>query len=355
MTRFLFFTLCIATSFFFISCEKEENLDGKKNAPLQQVAKDAAQGLFSPKWETFIEYSRDENDFAIDSKYLGIQGSACLATVPYIYVGATFPESTFATTFDKEIADKKRSIDLTFDFPIPYTTCMEFPKGNDYLQKIKEAMRSEEYQTYTFPKRPCIVKFAELKSLSNIESCFPDNQDFGKTFEKIGLQRFNMEHIKSLCIGKITFKGFTVSMDIPSKSIFINEPFSSENLVYIQSLTYGTTAYFVIASEKSYQDVLAAFKNSFVNDYNNPKGTLHNSQIILLTISDVNQEAEVRTTFNDLNNFLKNSFINGETYGYPIYCKGYYTKDNSVFTLTKASSGDSDPTSQSRSYKIIRR
>lgn len=60
-------------------------------------------------------------------------------------------------------------------------------------------------------------------------------------------------------------------MDIPSKSIFINEPFSSEDLVYIRSLTYGTTAYFIIVSEKSYQDVLSAFKSSFMDDYNNLK------------------------------------------------------------------------------------
>ena len=40
-------------------------------------------------------------------------------------------------------------------------------------------------------------------------------------------------------------------MDVPSKSIFINEPSSLEDLVYIRSLTYGVTAYFVVASEKS--------------------------------------------------------------------------------------------------------
>lgn len=332
MRRFLFFCYVWQFPFFFISCQKEEHLAGKKIAPLPQVSEDTVQGTFSPQWKTLIDDSRDKNNFVIDTKYLGIQGTVCLATAPYIYVGATFPESTFATSFDKEITDKKQSIDLTFDFPMPYTTCMEVPKGNEYLQKIKDAMRSEEYQTYTFPERPYIVKFAELKSLSNIKLCFPDNQNFGNTLERIVLQEFDMEHIKSLCIGKIVFKGFTISMDTPSKSIFINEPFSSENLVYIRSLTYGTTAYFVIASEKSYQDVLAAFKNSFIDDYNNPKGTLHNSQIILLTISDANQEAEVRATFNDLNNFLKNPFINGKTYGYPIYCKGFYVKNNKIFT-----------------------
>ena len=103
------------------------------------------------------------------------------------------------TTFDKEVVSEKYPVDLTFDFPIPYTTCMEVTKGSEYLQKIKDALRSEEYQSYTFPTRPYIVKFAELKSLSHINSCFPDNKNFGNTLEKIVLQEFDIEHIKSLC------------------------------------------------------------------------------------------------------------------------------------------------------------
>lgn len=53
---------------------------------------------------------------------------------------------------------------------------------------------------------------------------------------------------------------------------------------------------------------------------------------ILLTTSDINQEAEVKATFNDLNNFLKNPFMGGKIYGYPIYCTGFYVKNNKIFT-----------------------
>ena len=205
MRVFFFFLLCMITSSLFIACEKEENVC-KGNVPLPQVPKDTVQKIFSPQWEFLIDDSKDENYFIIDSQYLGIQGWACLATAPYIYVGAVFPKSTFATTFDKEVISEKYPVDLTFDFPIPYATCMEVTKGNEYLQKIKDALRSEEYQSYTFPTRPYIVKLAELKSLSHINSCFPDNQDFGNTLEKIGLQKFDMENINSLFIGKIVFK-----------------------------------------------------------------------------------------------------------------------------------------------------
>ena len=59
-----------------------------------------------------------------------------------------------------------------------------------------------------------IIKFAELKSLSNIENCFPYNKEFGNALKKIAQQEFNMKNIKSLCISEVIFKGFTISMDV---------------------------------------------------------------------------------------------------------------------------------------------
>ena len=265
--------------------------------------KDTIQEEFLLKWDTFIDDSNDNGEIFIGTQYLGIQGWSHLATPPYIYIGAVFPESTFTTTFDKEIVGKKKPIYLTFDFPDPYITSMETVKGSEYLQKIKEAISSKEYQSYTSPQRPHIVKFAELKSLSNIENCFPYNKEFGNALKKIAQQEFNMKNIKSLCISEVIFKGFTISMDVPSDGLFIAPPSSLEELVYIRTLTYGVTAYFVIASNNSYQNVLEAFKNSFMDEYYNPNGTLHESQIILLTISDINQEASIKLTFNDLNRF----------------------------------------------------
>lgn len=147
-------------------------------------------------------------------------------------------------------------------------------KGSEYLQKIKEALKSKEFQSYTSPQRPYIIKFAELKSLSNIENCFPYNKEFGNALKKIAQQEFNMKNIKSLCISEVIFKGFTISMDVPSDGLFIAPPSSLEELVYIRTLTYGVTAYFVIASNNSYQNVLEAFKNSFMDEYYNPNGTI---------------------------------------------------------------------------------
>ncbi len=96
-------------------------------------------------------------------------------------------------------------------------------------------------------------------------------------------------------------------------------------------MTYGVSAYCVIISEYSYNDVLAALKQSFIESSSTPQGVLYNSQIIALITKDVNQEAEIKGTFQDLDIFLNNPFQHGEFYGYPIYCLGYYEKGNGIF------------------------
>ena len=48
-----------------------------------------------------------------------------------------------------------------------------------------------------------------------------------------------------------------------------------------------------------------------MDEYHNPNGTLHESQIILLTISGINQEASIKLTFNDLTYIIHSGFISG--------------------------------------------
>ncbi len=283
---------------------------------------------FSLQWDNFIDNSAENTDIFIGTRYIGIQGWPLVANPPYIYVGATFPKNAFASSFDGEVKGNKKPVDLTFNFPTSYTTSMEEVKGTDYLKKLKGAMSSEEYKSYTPPTRPYIAKLAKLNSLDNLDSCFSENKDFGNTFERIAKQEIEMKNVKSLSVGEIVLKGFTVSMDVPPTGLFIDTPSNLSELVYVRTLTYGATAYFIIASEHSYQDVLKAFK---VDDYY--QNILHKSQIILLTVSDVSQEAIIKSSFDDLKEFVNNPFPNKDTYGYPIFCQGQYAKDNKAFKM----------------------
>lgn len=283
---------------------------------------------FSVQWDNLTDHSTENaTDIFIGTQYIGIQNWSLIANPPYIYVGATFPKNAFAASFDREFKGNKHPIDLTFNFKHPedYMTRMETISGIQYLKKIKEARNSEEYKNYTPPTEPYMGKIADLQSLSNLESCFPEHKDFGKMLEKVAKQNLELKNIKSLAVGKIIIKGFTVSMDVPTAGLFIDKPDNLSELVYMREITYGVTAYFIIASENSYQDVLKTFKfdgyQSFKNKY----------QIILLTVSNLDQEAIIKSSFDDLTKFLKNPFFDKETYGYPIFCKGLYAKDNKAF------------------------
>ena len=315
---------------FLSSCDKDNSIVNNEN-DMQVSPQDSTHTNFSPKWISLIDDSKDNGELDISSKYLGIQGWSCKANPPYIYVGGVFPQNTFNNSFDKEVTDKKKPIDLTFDFKNPYLTNMESVTYTGYLKKVKEATNSEEFSKFSLPTRPYLVKFAELKNPDNLDSCFVDNKEFVNTLKRIVKQELNMNKVKSLCVGKVLFKSFSTSMETPADGLFVEEPSDIDNLVYLRTLTYGASAYLVIGSNKTYKEVLAAFKDSFIGDYHNPEGVLNKSQIILLTVSDINQEAQVKATFDDLNSFLKDPFLNGNTYGYPIYCKGLYVKDNSLF------------------------
>lgn len=150
---------------------------------------------------------------------------------------------------------------------------------------------------------------------------------------EVGKQNLDLKDIESLCVGKVVYKNFTVSMDTPENGLFIETPSNLNELVFVRSLTYGTSAYFLIASRFNYQEVLSALKGPYLEEKQREE-VLKESQIILLTVTDIRQTANISKSFNELQNYLNNPFTNEPTfaYGYPIFCQGQYAKDNSLYT-----------------------
>lgn len=58
-----------------------------------------------------------------------------------------------------------------------------------------------------------------------------ENHTFSRTLEDICRQKFDMKKVKSLTVGKVVFKGFTVSMDMPADGLFVNVPSNLDDLV----------------------------------------------------------------------------------------------------------------------------
>lgn len=167
------------STFGMIGCDKDEVLPDKH----QNTEKEGV--VSPPQWDILIDNnSDDETD--ISSKYLGIQGWWSIANPPAIYVGAVFPKNSFATSFDREVREQKYPIPLTFSFQIPYMTTMEDVRHYEYLKKMKEAVKSEEYKNFKYPVRPYLVKLAALKKMSDLSFCIDDNDEFVNTLIKIG-------------------------------------------------------------------------------------------------------------------------------------------------------------------------
>ena len=76
-----------------------------------------------------------------------------------------------------------------------------------------------------------------------------------------------------------------------------------------------------------YNEIVSFLKGPLIKKPENEE-VLNNSQIILLTISDIRQTADISNSFEALQKYLNNPFMSGETYGYPIFCKGM---NNSTF------------------------
>ena len=89
---------CIVILLMVSSCDKDE-IEG--TLPPEPES-------FSLQWDSFIDNSAENTDIFIGTKYIGIQGWPLVANPPYIYVGATFPQNAFASSFDdlKEFMNK---------------------------------------------------------------------------------------------------------------------------------------------------------------------------------------------------------------------------------------------------------
>lgn len=205
----------------------------------------------------------------------------------------------------------------------------------DYYKGLKSFLKSEEYKECVSKNHsPFAYGLAEINSLDDLPKFFPENKSFGEAMKGVAEDRIDLSTVKSLLFGKIIFKSFTVDMDAPVKGLFVDTAainFADEP-IYIRSLTYGSLAYFVVASDLPYKDVLDVFMHSNVVDsHKDPKGALHNSQIVLLTAGDGSNTtwANVDDTFESLEEYLKHPF--GSWYGFPIYCIGAYVKDNKSF------------------------
>ena len=171
-----------------------------------------------------------------------------------------------------------------------------------------------------------LFRVTNITDLDSLDDILSDNKAFAKTICEVVKQDNNTDNIKNWTIGEIVFKGFSFTMDIPESGIFINKGISEKGLVYVRSITYGASAYFVIGSELPFADIKSLLTSWSTSNSNESK--LKDTSITVFTNSSTGQNAEIHHSLESLNAFFNHPYDRGE-YGYPIYYSGCYLEDNS--------------------------
>lgn len=318
----------------FAACDKEET----NNREVPQQPEEPVKGRFDEKtFEWDYQFSTvTENDLFIGDKYISVN-NRYITTPPPLYIGAAYSEKDFGTSFKPEITAPKNSLDVIFDFTQPFTVTIDKESGSiGYKELLADALESKQYKAYIHNRlSPFDMKMVEVYTSEDIEKALPNNngilgkllsKETEKTSEKKGTT-------KSKSTGILVNRSFTTYMDTPVHGFFKDKAMNenTENPVYIRSITYGKVAFFVIESPYSYKEVEEAILSKLSLNDAIEKGTkvLQNSTITLFVVTDHLQTAKVYTNFEELDKFLESPF-NEYSYGYPIYCQGAYTKDNTA-------------------------
>lgn len=326
--------VCLFAFFFFSACEKEET---NNKGVLPTLPEEPDKGRFdeTPFTWDYRFSTVSEDDLFIGDLYISVD-NRYMVTPPSLYVGAAYNEKDFGISFKPEITASRNPLDVIFDFTKPFTGTIDNKHGSvGYKELLADALKSKQYKEYINNRlSPFDIKMVEVYTYEDIEKAFPYNGSLGELLSKEAKKTSKKKSIKSRTIGVLANRSFSVYIDTPVQGFFEDKEMNGndENPVYIRSITYGKTAYFVIESSHSYKEVGEAVKSKLSLSNIADKGTeiLKNSTITLFVVSDNLQTAKVYTSLQDLDKFLETPF-NEHLYGYPIYCQGVYTKDNTIF------------------------
>lgn len=269
-----------------------------------------------------------------------------------IYVGVAFPESEFGKNFSKELLYPRNPIDISTSFPDSYIGEITKETGSlGYKKFLKEVLKSSEYKNFiqNGGRESLDFQCTEFFSYSDISKAFSSNAGLANIFSAKVQSNSHKTNIKSRLLGQLISKNFTVTMEVPANGFFKDKSkdSSSENPVYVRSISYGKIALLAIESEYSFEEVKKAVEAGIKWKIFNAGGSfsakdteiLQKSTITLYLISD-DTKGEANQFFNSLDDIQRAFKINysESNFGLPIFCKGFYTKDNSIFKITTSQS-----------------
>lgn len=315
------FWLCIFAA--IVSCDSKHELTDESGRP--------DYGTFEIKWDYFVENGiLSEKQLFIGTCYLGIDdynGSAAVPPSDELYVGAAFPETGFGKDFEDEVSGAKNVANVIASFgQTTVELVAEFtPSQVNYKAFIKNILASEEWAEFVRGKHtPTVYGICNLWSISNLSCLFPDNPKFADGMAESIRLRSSIKTPKSLLFGKVEIQGIRVNMELPKNGLFVTAPSDNGELAYIKSLIYGATAYFVVVSDRAYEDVLGSFKGLYgplTDVFKSEGGLLSGSEIYVFITDSTSENATVATDIDVLVDFTASPFTL-QRFGYPLYVDG---------------------------------
>lgn len=264
-----------------------------------------------------------------------------------VYVGAAFPESEFGKNFGKEIISPRNLIQISTSFPDSYMGEITQETGDfGYKKFVKDVLHSDEYKKYleTGGRESLQFQCSEYFSYSDIEKAFSANAGLAKIFSAKVQSSSKKINIKSRLLGQLISKNFSITMALPEKGLFkdISKNTSTENPVFVRSITYGKIALLSVESEYSFEEVKNAVEAgikwkifSAGGNYSSKDAEILQKSVITLYVISDNSDGNAEQFFSSLDDIKKTFTISYSeaNIGLPIICKGCYTKDNSIFTM----------------------
>lgn len=283
---------------------------------------------FTPVWTHLYESGTPAaGSVFIGDSYTGVNGTSGIHDVPQLYVGAVYPGPNFPTAlkYSDIIEVPKRSAVLTAGLGSvdSFSGESEGLTSLSYAGFMKNLLASSAYSDFISEKGWTRLDYAlcDVRTVGNLSRLFPDNGLFARGMAEVVSETPGLATAKSLTVGRVVMQSLTVGMDVPPGGVFDDPQQIPADAVCVSSLTYGATAYFVIVSDRSYDEVCGCFKEGDVAAaFDTPSGKLRNSTIITFIIRYDSRNADVTTTFSSLTDFLARPFT-PTSCGYPIYIK----------------------------------
>lgn len=316
----LFWLLIFVT---MVSCDSKNDPSDEPEQP--------DEGTLEIKWDYLVENgSLPEKQMFIGTRYLGIDdynGSVAAPPSDALYVGAVFPKTDFGKDFENEVSGAKNVAPVRVSFgQTPVGMDVEFvPSQINYKGFIRDILASEEWATFVERTHsPAVYGICNLRSITNLVYLFPDNPKFAEGMAESIRLRSSIKTPKSLLFGKVEIQGMRIAMELPKEGLFLTSPADKEELVYIKSLTYGATAYFVVISDRKYDEVMGCFKGlhgSLLDAFKSEGGLLRGSEIYSFITDSTSENAMVATDIGTLVDFTASPFTL-QKFGYPLYVDG---------------------------------